>query len=533
MTSTIRISDLVNELSPDELGLALNPAPVTPERVTAILRRRGVPVPSPRPGRRLTRLGLRLAIAAALALALSVTAYAVYQAHVADYALPAPTAAADIPDWDRLSLVGYQGTPEYEAYAAWTDWLSAWQEEHPDPWRALGVDDSYYETPDNYALIYSASFQDQADALDAIAEKYGLTLHKATAVLQRWEPETLYDILGTAPFLPEDFQGSGYIYDDGAFKVEGMLGDDRLAVSLFVSAKGSFSMISASFPSEYEEWTYQTASGQTVDLALSGQGLGIVLLETEGAYIQAKQALFADEGAPDMTRQALEAFADSIRLDVLAERFDGTVRPDTAKAVTERFDEDLAAQRQALEQAGTDQPKESTDADGPVLPWADREEQDAYILDKLGDWEYADCPEDYVKQNTSTFYLDGASAENASVSWTGDPAYSEGVVHVYWSESALDTLYLRYERFYTSARRDESDCARQFAGLKERWYPDGAACAVGGWDAWYVPRLSDGPHSGLYWLDTDRDLIFSLDCGGLASQETLTALADALTASLS
>ena len=82
---------------------------------------------------RVLRLAVRVAVAAALIAALTVTAYAVYQAVLKDYFLdPTPTNTAE-PNQEstlplaRLSMVGYQGTPEYNALKEWLDWM----DEHP------------------------------------------------------------------------------------------------------------------------------------------------------------------------------------------------------------------------------------------------------------------------------------------------------------------------------------------------------------------------------------------------------------------
>ncbi len=71
------ISDLMDDICPDEFGLELDEEPVSPERIRRILQKRGAVTSGH--GRRPAgmRLAVRAAIAAALVLALSVTAYAV------------------------------------------------------------------------------------------------------------------------------------------------------------------------------------------------------------------------------------------------------------------------------------------------------------------------------------------------------------------------------------------------------------------------------------------------------------------------
>ncbi len=78
MKTTVNISELMDELDLQEMGLRLDPAPVDAGQVMEGLARRGVLTAIPqRRKRRPLRLMTRVAVAAALALTLSVTAWAV------------------------------------------------------------------------------------------------------------------------------------------------------------------------------------------------------------------------------------------------------------------------------------------------------------------------------------------------------------------------------------------------------------------------------------------------------------------------
>ena len=78
MKATINITDLMDELDLDALGVSLDPSPVGAEQVMENLTKRGVLTAGPRSKkRRSLHLAVRAAIAAALVLALSVTAWAV------------------------------------------------------------------------------------------------------------------------------------------------------------------------------------------------------------------------------------------------------------------------------------------------------------------------------------------------------------------------------------------------------------------------------------------------------------------------
>ena len=335
----MEIFDMFEGLCPDDLPL--DESPIDTSRVMSLVRAE-VKGRKEKPRRvsRAVRTGL---IAAAVAAFMGVTAYAAYEFFIDKYVIEQPAKleteeeAAERP-WTRVSLTGYQGTPEYQAYIEWEAWQSQWWEKarENDPWKALGVDDSWHETPDNYAHLYQACFQDQADALDAIVAKYGLTLHQDMAAY--YCSRDLYEALGTEPFFngglapwAEDYDVGGYIYDDGSFKAEfqELLSDDRqVGMSMFVNAKGSFAMISGGveISEDSEAWQYTTASGRSVDLYLSPNGADI-MTESAGAYICVGVGAGSADG---VTREDLQTIADSIDFAVLADRFDGTPHPATA-----------------------------------------------------------------------------------------------------------------------------------------------------------------------------------------------------------
>ncbi len=78
MKITVDIADLMDELDLEELGLSLDPSPVTAGQVLDELTGRGVLAAGPRRNkRRPLRLAARAAVAAALVITLSVTAWAV------------------------------------------------------------------------------------------------------------------------------------------------------------------------------------------------------------------------------------------------------------------------------------------------------------------------------------------------------------------------------------------------------------------------------------------------------------------------
>ena len=335
MKTTLMITDLMNELCPDELGVQMDPFPVSISRVTSILQERGILSTSlPQRKRKSSRFVTRLVIAALFVVTLSVAAYAVYQAQLKDYFVTTPQLIDKVLEdigqnassMETLSLNGYQGTPEYAACTEWESWLAEHHAEFP-------LDDSLeHETPDNYYEFYDAAYQEQAEQLDKIIKKHGVRLHESCIYANTDE---IYAMLGTGPFISDEYEdGTGYIYNDGTLKLDFAKIENGLydLNSIFVGVKGTITMIYSpiDISSGYEEWSYQTSSGQTVDLVITPTNSHI-LFETESAYIhvssvRVQQATMDNPHPqnPNHTRDSLEALADSIDFGRLAEVYDGT-----------------------------------------------------------------------------------------------------------------------------------------------------------------------------------------------------------------
>ncbi len=553
--------DLVDTYQDD--AVELEDAGVTDaERVEALTMARLRPqavVTAPAPAKGKAHRPARTAlIAAVMALALSVTAYAAYQARIADYflpeAAPAETAASDeaaiqeaaaeqtaSPAQASMSMVGYQGTPEYEAYAEWT----AWQKENPSDFSSVGGDDSYHETPDNYAVLYRAYFQDEADKLDEIMAKYGLTPLEARHSV--YAPEEIYDALGTDPFLPDDAGGGGYIYNDGTFKLEAMDLNGADA-SMYVSVKGSFSMISSGVDQNYEEWSYTTSGGQTVDLVRAAYD-SYILFETPGAYIyvnidagsqseydpeldplmdkewfmefereaqaqiaamggeltdeeieadweaHVQERLDAAEQFPPqaVTKEQLEAIADSIDLGVLAQRFDGTMTREQATAAYYAFVDRL--------ESATDTYNRTDDADAAIAAIGDytMTAPEGYSLYSVGG-QTADDPIVGNGYSYVTRYWQGAGGE-IILTWTDDPQLSE-IAPLSFSLDA--------------ASREMVDAV----------YPEQSMTMIGGWEA----RCLEGENfAQVEWFNEDLGLRFQLTSSWAVDLETLVSVAQSVT----
>lgn len=394
------------------------------------------------------------------------------------------------------STNGLAGTPEYQAYVEWTEWNDAWWEAHPNPWAELGEDDTYFETPENYAYYYNASFPEQAEKLDEIIEKYGLTLHTANAAYNT--EEELCSIIGLEDIVSDAWRVmGGYMYDDGSFRADCELDGDFNKDGVIVCAvKGSFSLIGGSLPTDYEEWGYTAADGTEVVFAAAGNA-AFLAADTEGAFITA-----TFRGVTD--RSELEAYADGIRFAALSERFSENTS-DIAEAVAALFAQAQAAQQEELENF--------------YAPFANREERDAAVFEELGHYTVAALPAGYDFLYNSADWMpnglilgwDDTESDSTLISggstWGGA---NEG------DPESLNTLMLSYRRYYDRNDTETVTNSKEFEAAKA-FYRDRSLrfteTAVNGYDAVLI-YMSDTVYF-LTWYDTERELVFTMEGSGI------------------
>lgn len=443
-------------------------------------------------GRRTTdRLLRTLLVAAAVAAILAATALAVYHYRVQDAVMEVPRyniLTDRIETWAGLSVNGFRDSPEYQACLEWNTWLEQDRKQHPNRFAELGVDDSYYETPENYAHLYIAPFADQAAVLDEIAARYGLYLHERR---EGFETQgQVCAILGLEGLLDERFDSCrGYIYDDGSFHAEGQMDASAPAedYSLTVTAKGSFVQAWANLAEDYEEWSFVTPEGWELLLCKAQDGAR-VLAELSGAYVS-----LGLRGA--MSREELESLALGLDWEALAGRFDGHIsRAESAAAL----DAWLEARTQ-------------------VLVTDNMDEDTALILSILGKFAISELPEDaylWSSSSSAPFYWDEQ---------TGQDYFSAG--HSYESGSGSG-LSLSWRTL------DEGEARWELEGYLENYEivlaeSEVSDCLVQGWEGLAaVQEGVDGSHSTVWWLDRERELLFRLDAKGAA--EEVLALAESV-----
>lgn len=430
-----------------------------------------------RPARKLGRV---LLVAAAVVMVLSAAAVAVYQYGMKD------TVIEEMPDFSDVtqvrveqSLNGFADSPEYQAYVEWATWERLWSAENEDWFKNRGVDDTYSEVDEAYAMLYGIHAQEQADKFDEIMKKYGLTPHTAQ---EGFNTEAqLCAALGVEDFLDERFDIRGdYLFEDGAFKAVGTfpMDGEEVWVNVINAVKGSITMISSGVPEEYEEWIYTTDSGIEVILATYEDGAWMVA-DLPGTYVT------VTFNAP-LAKAQVEDLVNDIDLAVLAERFDGSVSREESAAM-------LAAWQEVRQNATI-----SDNADDDT----------ALAMSILGNYYLADVPEEaYIYSTGGNIPYTWGEISEEYFAITHRYQYKEGEITL--SFHTLDDRGMDLDAYVGDHLETVTDCT------------------VNGYEG-RVIELNDGEDCSVYWLDTDRELWFRV--GTPYAKDEAIALAESVTA---
>jgi hypothetical protein len=266
-----------------------------------------------------------LAAAVCLITVLSTAAFAAnYWLGLEGLALPS-RAGTPYTRGTMISLQGYADSPEYKALAEWREFCASYDE---DGAILAGIGNNDTGLGEVY-FIYGCYTREMAERLDAIAGKYGLSLHGG----MRFIPDVDEFIAAVAR---GNFLGGalaaypGYVYEDGTFRFEGDVADNepygvaspydfsRVSFQFRSCRKGSMDYVALNIGNfyDYTEWTYNTASGVFVCLAQS-PNLSLIIAELDDAFVTVNvHAGFASDGK-DFSASGLEALADAIDFSLL------------------------------------------------------------------------------------------------------------------------------------------------------------------------------------------------------------------------
>lgn len=205
-----------------------------------------------------------------------------------------------VEDSQVISLSGYQESPESMALAEWRTYLE----------NDLEESDSEIPVEHPRFSLYQVYTPAMEEKLQEIAEKYGLTLH--SQMVEEFQDPAAFADWKTC--LGDNHRVlNARMYEDGTFCFDGEadLNGETLSYQMIRCVRGSFTdaLLTVGDVENYTEWSYESASGQTVTLALSADQ-ALMLADLGDSLV----TLHVFGGA---TREQMEALADSLDLTVL------------------------------------------------------------------------------------------------------------------------------------------------------------------------------------------------------------------------
>ena len=214
-----------------------------------------------------------------------------------------------------VSLNGYADSPEYLANAEWLcfrdEYLTSHTITNDNSWMD-GLDEETVNTCHYYGVYDRAMLEE----LNALAEQYGLRLH--THQVSPLTLDDFYRAAGTGAFLAEG-EGSGYIYEDGSFKLEVSRPQREYTLTILKNLSGTILPLSSGMdrPENYQEWEYTNIHGDTVLMAFNEHREDIdvsvadlrIFFDMDGVYIMADAGFYDEE---PVTKSDCEAIADRI-----------------------------------------------------------------------------------------------------------------------------------------------------------------------------------------------------------------------------
>lgn len=499
--------------------------------------------------RHIHKLGRTLLIAAVIAVLLAIAAFAVYQIAFKDVLFGEPYGTenlrgeAALHPWERIdiSTSGIASSPEYQAYVEWKEWNDAWWAENPDPFTDLGIDDTQYETAENYAWLYQAWFKEQAEKLDEIAEKYGLTLHTLNTPVD--SEDELCAVLGISDIWRDEISTEkGAVFENGAFSLSTELAPDMWAY-VVLNVDGSFSMLHMSIAAEYDEWSYETADGVTVALAMAQLEVYPDIVDKPiNAFLVARlDEATITVGFTDIeTREEAEACADRLNLAELSALFSsGTDRSYIPAAVAAQ--KEVYQMEQAQWQAEYERNEARQEAElAQYIAQHTEAEWDEIVTTELGDYELPDTLPGQYLLNRIISYIPSSCA----VSYYHDETPNEYAVTYYYSDKRYEdagigdpTYAFSYKREWTDESHAQSVTHEQFdldiSDERSNW----ETRSIGGYDVY----VSYTPYVGtiVQWYDEGHDLRFVIaeahivDDPGIFTEDQVVGLAESFIESLS
>ncbi len=215
---------------------------------------------------------------------------------------------------DMISLQGMAGSDEYAAASEWNAYVQRWLSESEI--------DNYYRAEEQY-LRYQVYSDEMAEKLDGICEKYGLSLHGAMDVVYQSDAAKVAEFnacIGTDLLFPNNsaVSFSGYWYSEGSFQLDAYIAvptEELVNVQLRRCMKGVMDDVFLNVANiNGEEWTYTTADGVTLGVAM-GETHAVIYADSDNAFVLVNviEIMAGDDGEQTVfTRELLETLAEQI-----------------------------------------------------------------------------------------------------------------------------------------------------------------------------------------------------------------------------
>lgn len=229
----------------------------------------------------------------------------------------------DTPDPEIISGINLSGFTDSNEYKAAAEWITFAESYDPDGTMLAQADP---EGPDDIVLDekyapYPVYNQEMADKLDAIAAKYGLTLH-GSPVPEKFEALVANLIINDYTEFSDKAHNTmlaGHMYDEGSFGYDGIFDASfgRLSVyyQFLCSVKGVFDPIFLNIGDieDYQEQVIVTKSGVELVAAISGYK-SVLIGEFDSCFVTINVMGGADEG---ITFDDLEDLANTFDFSVI------------------------------------------------------------------------------------------------------------------------------------------------------------------------------------------------------------------------
>lgn len=246
---------------------------------------------------------------------LSLTAYAVNLFGLRDTLLKRP-------ENTYVIIAGYQSSKEYQALTEWSAYADAQQ------YQIVSVEDPLYNQ-------YGAFSEESRDVLISILEKYGLQPYTQSVAVYDRDPQSLYEAVGVANFLPEScaaFQGTtantpGCSVQNGttilSYTDSTLLPDGTQVNYDLVNAAKGYMPAFMGIPMDLnatQEWAY-TAKDGTVVLLCSDEIRSMLLAELPHSFLGIVASAISEDTGENISLDAdeLEAFADLFDFPVIGQ----------------------------------------------------------------------------------------------------------------------------------------------------------------------------------------------------------------------